>query len=244
MPVPQPTREAPDVPAVPVADDEPVAVAEPANTRAGMRPGERRKRLAGATAGAAGVVGLAAGALSLMVLQPFSDERHRTLVPQSAGAARTPDTRFETPTSPPLLPDRKPGAAPSERPKAERTPPPAKPSAKPGKRKSGSAPPPDAKTGGALQVSDGSCRGIAAPIARRCTISLTAVGGAVRWSVAGIDPGIARMSAGGGGTLSGGQSTIVSVTIVPTVRCYARGFGTGTVSFAPGGSATVSYTCW
>jgi hypothetical protein len=62
--------------------------------------------------------------------------------------------------------------------------------------------------------------------------------------VASVSSGVARISASGGGTLAGGSSTSVTVTVVPTVRCYATGFGSGAVGFAPGGSATISYTCW
>ncbi|GAA2573869.1 hypothetical protein GCM10010411_01970 [Actinomadura fulvescens] len=220
-----------------------VQVAPLGHGRVMMRSDGRRKKLVGATAGAAGVVVLAAGALSLMVLQPFSNEGGGAIGPQSAGGGRTPDTRFETPTSPPpVSPGQKPSSAPSAKPK-DSAPPQSRPQTKPSKRKK--APPPrNARATGTLRVSDGSCRGIAAPISRSCTLSLTAVGGAVRWSVAGVNPGIARVSAGGGGTLASGRSTTVTVTIRPTVICYARGFGSATVSFAPGGSARVSYTCW
>ncbi|MEU5878003.1 sigma-70 family RNA polymerase sigma factor [Spirillospora sp. NPDC047279] len=211
--------------------------------RATVRPGKRRKRLAGAAAGAVGVVVLAAGALSLMALQPFADGEGQRLGPQTA-SGRTPDTRFETPTSPAVAPPPvSPEQSPSpKKPKDEESPPATRPQTKPSsKPKGGGA---RVSANGSLRVSDGSCRGVAAPITRSCTVSLTAVGGSVRWSVSGVDPGIARVSAGGSGTLSSGRSTSVRVTITPTVSCYARGFGSATVSFSPGGSARVSYTCW
>ncbi|MCP9965853.1 hypothetical protein LUX57_12580 [Actinomadura madurae] len=53
-----------------------------------------------------------------------------------------------------------------------------------------------------------------------------------------------RISAGGGGTLESGRSAPVAVTVRPTVLCYIGGRGSGTVSFSPGGTAAVTYTCW
>jgi hypothetical protein len=50
--------------------------------------------------------------------------------------------------------------------------------------------------------------------------------------------------ASGGGTLSGGESTSVTVTVRPSIRCYTRGGGSGGVAFSPGGQASVTYTCW
>jgi hypothetical protein len=66
----------------------------------------------------------------------------------------------------------------------------------------------------------------------------------VKWSVTSVRDRAGRISAGGSGTLAAGRSTSVAVTVRPTVLCYIGGRGSGTVSFSPGGTATVSYTCW
>ncbi|HEX2315818.1 MAG TPA: hypothetical protein VHJ17_18885, partial [Thermomonospora sp.] len=97
---------------------------------------------------------------------------------------------------------------------------------------------------GRLVISDNDCQRVVAPISRTCHIRLTAVGGPVRWAVSSVNSSLARMSASGSGLLSAGRSTTVAVTVKPTVSCYARGFGNGSVRFAPGGVASVSYTCW
>jgi hypothetical protein len=94
-------------------------------------------------------------------------------------------------------------------------------------------------------VSDAGCRNVgAAGLPRSCRLTLTARGGTVRWSVTAIDPGIARVRASGGGTLSSGRSTTVTVVVSPTIGCYIRGRGTGTIGFSPSGTATVTYACW
>ncbi|QKW38369.1 sigma-70 family RNA polymerase sigma factor [Actinomadura sp. NAK00032] len=69
-----------------------------------------------------------------------------------------------------------------------------------------------------------------------CTVRVTAVGGAVDWSVTGTS---GEIKAGGGGHLSAGESA--SVTVEKTaVICWGR--KTGSVSFSPGGvSASVQY---
>jgi len=98
---------------------------------------------------------------------------------------------------------------------------------------------------GSLSVNDGSCRHVfAAALAGSCTVTLTAVGGAVHWAVSSIANGSGRISASGGGTLSSGSSTSVRVIVHSTVLCYATGFGSGSVAFSPGGAASIGYTCW
>ncbi|MEU5993646.1 hypothetical protein ABZ806_32145 [Spirillospora sp. NPDC047418] len=98
---------------------------------------------------------------------------------------------------------------------------------------------------GRLSVDDGGCHGVrAAGLPTRCYIRLTAVGGPVRWSVSSVRDRAGRVSADGGGTLAAGRSASVAVTVRPTVLCYIGGRGTGTVTFEPGGTATVTYTCW
>jgi RNA polymerase sigma factor (sigma-70 family) len=68
-----------------------------------------------------------------------------------------------------------------------------------------------------------------------CSITVAARGGTVRWSVQGRS----GVMAGGGGTLAAGRSTTVTAT--RTGPC--RKSGSGTVSFSPNGTATVSWTC-
>jgi DNA-directed RNA polymerase specialized sigma24 family protein len=98
---------------------------------------------------------------------------------------------------------------------------------------------------GRLAVSDGGCHGLGvAGLPRSCPVRLTAVGGTVRWAVASVRSRGGRVSASGAGTLKAGRSTTVSVVVRPTVLCYIGGGGAGSVSFSPGGTATVSYTCW
>jgi hypothetical protein len=75
-------------------------------------------------------------------------------------------------------------------------------------------------------------------------VRLTAVGGTVRWAVASVRSRGGRVSASGGGTLKAGRSATVTVVVRPTVLCYIGGGGGGSVSFSPGGTATISYTCW
>jgi RNA polymerase sigma factor (sigma-70 family) len=72
---------------------------------------------------------------------------------------------------------------------------------------------------------------------RSCSVTLTAVDGPVRWSVAGTSGGV---GAGGGGTLDEGYS--VAVTASRPADCTGEG-GSGSVSFTPSASAAVSWTC-
>jgi hypothetical protein len=98
---------------------------------------------------------------------------------------------------------------------------------------------------GRLAVSDGGCHGLGvAGLPRSCPVRLTAVGGTVHWAVASVRSRGGRISASGAGTLKAGRSTTVTVVVRPTVLCYMGGGGGGSVGFSPGGTATVSYTCW
>lgn len=69
-----------------------------------------------------------------------------------------------------------------------------------------------------------------------CSITLTANGGTVRWSVRSAN----GVSASGSGTLESGWS--VAVTASRIAACQGRG-GAGTVTFAPSGTAGVRWTC-
>ncbi|GAA0212974.1 hypothetical protein GCM10009527_006130 [Actinomadura nitritigenes] len=98
---------------------------------------------------------------------------------------------------------------------------------------------------GRLAVSDGGCHGLGvAGLPRSCPVRLTAMGGTVRWAVTSVRTWGGRVSASGAGTLKAGRSTTVTVVVRPTVLCYVGGGGGGSVAFSPGGTATVSYTCW
>lgn len=185
----------------------------------------RRRRAVVAAGVAAGVVALTAGMLALFE----STDGRRT----PAGA---PPVAMTTPTAP---------AAPS--PSRKATEPAVKEATKDEPEKS-AEPEREAKAAGGrgrLSVDDGGCRGVrAAGLPRTCHIRLTATGGPVRWSVSSVRSRGGRISAGGAGTLAAGRSASVAVTVRPTVLCYMSGGGGGTVSFSPGGVATVSYTCW
>ncbi|MGI5163747.1 RNA polymerase sigma factor [Spirillospora sp. CA-253888] len=195
--------------------------------------GRRRVWVLGGVLAAAGVA-LSAG----LLLVPDSSG------PPPRGAMEAPEAVEEDPTAEPsaspsasAAPSHSPSPSPSPSPSAS----PEK-SEKPETRERGKRRVPAGK--GRLAVADSDCRGVGvAALPRTCRIRLVARGGAVRWSVASVDSDIGRVTARGGGTLGAGRSTTVTVTVWPTLRCYVRGAGSGTVGFAPGGAARVSYTC-
>jgi RNA polymerase sigma factor (sigma-70 family) len=71
---------------------------------------------------------------------------------------------------------------------------------------------------------------------RTCTITVFAHGGPVNWSVTGSSD---SLRASDGGELADGQS--VEVTVRRKGPCFGQ--GSGSVSFAPGGVASVTWTC-
>jgi RNA polymerase sigma factor (sigma-70 family) len=73
---------------------------------------------------------------------------------------------------------------------------------------------------------------------RSCTITVTAVGGSVTWQVTGTSG--TGLRASGSGTLGAGQSAGVTVSRDGGI-CIGQ--GSGSVSFSPNGTASVSYTC-
>ena len=245
-----PSDEAPDVRVAP-------APGAPRVKRAAPHGGKgQRKRAWAAAGGTVGVILLAGGVLTLVTFgipkaKDYASDGGTPQAPPSGLAAETPDTRFGSPTA---SPSTSPTASkPGEQPQPSGSPSPgasspAQPSKAPPKAKTERKPPGGGGGSGGgsghLIVNDSGCHRIAAPATGRCTVTLTASGGSVHWSVASVNSGVARISAGGGGTLAGGSSTSVTVSVRPTVRCYALGFGSGSVGFAPGGSATISYTCW
>jgi hypothetical protein len=160
--------------------------------------------------------------------------------PAETGAGSpSPDTSPSAPGS-----SSTPGPTPATTPTAAQshptTPPPAHPTKAPAHGGT-----PAGSSRGTLAVGDSGCRHVgAAGLPRSCTLTLTARGGTVRWSVTSIDPGIARVRASGGGTLSGGRSTTVTVIVSPTIGCYIRGGGNAIIGFSPSATASVTYACW
>jgi RNA polymerase sigma factor (sigma-70 family) len=73
---------------------------------------------------------------------------------------------------------------------------------------------------------------------RSCTVRITAVGGPVSWRVTGTSGGV---STGGSGNLGAGSSTGIRVSR-PSCGILDPG-GSGSVSFSPNGSASVSWSC-
>jgi DNA-directed RNA polymerase specialized sigma24 family protein len=93
-------------------------------------------------------------------------------------------------------------------------------------------PPPAQPAPGTLAVSGCTMHG-----SRSCTVTVSAQGGPVNWSVTGVRGGI---SASGGGSLEAGQSTGVRVTRDADL---CLGSGSGSVSFSSGASAGVTWYC-
>ncbi|MFF5260590.1 RNA polymerase sigma factor [Actinomadura viridis] len=181
-----------------------------------------------ALAAAAAVILLVAGAFLLM---PGSgDEKTSAQRPQESTSAPDPSdsptaseepTESPTPTpsttSPTPTPTRTTPTPTPTRTRASRTPTPTRTTSRPPAR-------------GTLSVT-----GCTIPRGERsCGIVVQAVGGPVTWAVTGAN----GVSASGGGTLGAGRSTTVTAT-----RSDDCDRGGGSVSFAPGGSATVTWTC-
>lgn len=144
------------------------------------------------------------------------------------------------------------GAPPGVPPQAIATAPPSPSPAPPREEKRPTPPPEEAPPGkkpkaggpGRLTVDDGGCREVrAAGLPTRCRVRLTAAGGDVTWSVASVRSKGARIRAAGCGTLAAGRSASLAVTVRPRLLCFLEGSGGGTIAFAPGGSATVTYAC-
>lgn len=190
-------------------------------------PARKRGRLV-VIGGAAAAVALTGG--MLVLFESTEPEPKPSAAPPVAMV--TPATPAPSPTSTPTPKDSVEKKN-EPKPKDEK-----KPAAPKKSRKAPSGP-------GRLSVDDGGCHGVrAAGLPTRCYLRLTALGGPVKWSVSSVRDTAGRVSAGGSGTLKAGHSTSVAVTVRPTVLCYIGGRGTGTVSFKPGGTATVTYTCW
>ncbi|GAA2599038.1 sigma-70 family RNA polymerase sigma factor [Actinomadura fulvescens] len=137
-------------------------------------------------------------------------------------ASSTSTTPSPSPTSTSPTPSTSPSVPPSTPP--GRGAPPSEP------RDRDTPPPPPPPRPGSLAVS-----GCHMGLDRSCAIRITALGGPVNWQVTGAS---GDLSAGGSGHLQTGQSIGVTVSRTNGL-CWGR--RSGTVSFAPGGAAQVSY---
>ncbi|URM95498.1 sigma-70 family RNA polymerase sigma factor [Actinomadura madurae] len=198
-----------------------------ARDSSGRRP---PRGLLAALAAAAAVIVIVAGAFYVMSGSPGEPTAAKgpsggapgsAASPSSPGDSESPSdspspTESETPTPTPTT------TSPTPTPTRTRTPTrTSRPSA------TSSAP----RTG---RLSVGGCT-ISGPGRGSCNLPVRAVGGTVTWSVTGTSGGL---SAGGGGTLRNGQSTSVRVS----GTCTPPG-GSGTVSFSPGGTGSVTLSC-
>jgi DNA-directed RNA polymerase specialized sigma24 family protein len=93
-------------------------------------------------------------------------------------------------------------------------------------------PPPPPQGPGTLSVS-----GCHMPGSRQCSIRVTAQGGPVTWHVIGTNGNI---SAGGAGSLGAGETADVTVTRHDNICLNG---GSGSVSFSPSGTASVTWSC-
>jgi hypothetical protein len=73
---------------------------------------------------------------------------------------------------------------------------------------------------------------------RSCSITLTAHGGPVSWSVTGTSGNVTVSS--NSGNIGGGQTVSVGVTRHDSI---CLGSGSGSVSFSSGGTASVTWKC-
>ncbi|MFI0453628.1 hypothetical protein [Actinomadura sp. 6N118] len=136
-----------------------------------------------------------------------------TPLPTASSTSTTPSPTTTSPT-----PSKSPSKTPSTPP--EQSTPPSEPR----------NPPPAPPRPGSLVVS-----GCNMGLDRSCAVRITAVGGPVNWRVTGAS---GDLRAGGSGRLLKGQSIGVTVSRTNNL-CWGR--ESGTVSFAPGGAAQVSY---
>ncbi|MFD0899555.1 RNA polymerase sigma factor [Actinomadura sediminis] len=211
---------------------------EPTVTRAKEKPQRKRGPVyALVGAGVTGIVVLAgaltafggegdgASSLPRVSARPsISDASGGPIPTESKPVDPSPTSSSPSPTesaSPSESPSETPSETPSQTPTTERPaedPPPSTPDR------------PDRPTRGSLAVSG--CE-MDWPD-DECGITIRAVGGPVDWRVTGVSDGL---SAGGSGHLAAGRSTTVPVR--KEAACW--GERTGSVSFSPGGAASVTY---
>ncbi|GAA1548178.1 hypothetical protein GCM10009678_33580 [Actinomadura kijaniata] len=203
---------------------------------------ERRRR--GRTLAAVGG-GIAAVALLGVTLTAFTGGDQTTNSAARGPLRASVPSATPHPSSPDLSPSQTPTPTPSSSsptptksatPSKSATPtpsasstsstPPGAPATRPPTTTSPPAPP----TPGRLAVS-----GCSMGVAESCAVTITAVDGPVSWRVTGTS---GRLRAYGSGQLAAGESTRVRVE---RTNDFCWGRRTGSVSFAPGGSASVSY---
>jgi RNA polymerase sigma factor (sigma-70 family) len=211
--------------AMPLDSDGWPAAAEP--ERAAPRTSKKKKKSAvglwPATAAAASIA-LIVGVVIL--LTPDSNEK----TPSGAPAAAVPsDEASDSPSNVapvesglPALPEPTPSTSKTPTPTPTPTPTTARPKPPP--------PKPGSLSIQGCRISSGN---------GSCTITLTAVGGPVTWRVTGTSAG--SLHASGSGKLAKGRSATVTVTHSGNCGLFGSGAGSGSVSFSPGGSATVSW---
>ncbi|WP_067487944.1 RNA polymerase sigma factor [Actinomadura hibisca] len=202
--------------------------------------GSRRRGLPAALGAGAVVIALVAGVIAIL---PSGPPETPSAAPGPAAASETmedlpPEPEKESPSA---SPSAKPSRTPSARPTTERpTPTPSAspsrtPSARPTRTPSRPAPSATPSRPRPPQPGGLSVTGCRMDRDRSCTITITAVGGPVDWRVTGTSGSLA---AGGAGHLAAGQSAQVAVERTNRM-CW--GSRSGSVSFAPGGYAAVSY---
>ncbi|MCW2918842.1 MAG: polymerase, sigma-24 subunit, subfamily [Actinomycetia bacterium] len=141
--------------------------------------------------------------------------------PKSPGTAGTPRSTTGRPSTTPT-----PTPTPTPTHTASPTPTPPKPRPQPTKTKPTKPPAPGTLAVSGCHMRSGN---------KSCAITVTANGGPVNWSVTGSS----GVRASGGGDLSAGQSTEVTVSR----QGWCIGQGSGSVSFSPNGVANVTWDC-
>lgn len=208
---------------------------EPAPARARERPPRRRGPLIGALALAAGVVMLAAGAMAWLGSGGGERTDAAASVPAAPADSGEPTGSGEPEPTPPdpsptvTSPSPSPSATPSPTPSPTKTS--KTPSTRPPLQPPPSSDAPRTPRRGSLAVEGCRMRGRESS----CNVRITAQGGPVNWRVTGTSGGV---SANGAGRLGPGESAEVTVH---RTNVFCLGDRNGSVSFSPGGTASVSY---
>jgi RNA polymerase sigma factor (sigma-70 family) len=204
------------------------------------RAAHGRRPVPGPLPVAAAAVGLLLIVTGAFILLPLESGQRTGAVPGSTRAAPDPSASGAS-AEPSAEPSDEPSSrSPSPEPSATpttRTPGPSRSSASPTPRASARpsrrTPSPTRAAAGRLAVAD--CAIPAGQLS--CPVPVRAMGGPVAWAVIGTSGGV---SASGGGRLLGGGKA--SVTASRPSDC-PPGTHSGSVRFAPSGTATVTWTC-
>ncbi|MER7541856.1 RNA polymerase sigma factor [Actinomadura sp.] len=205
---------------------------QPAAPRARDRSPRRRGPVLAAVAVAVGMAVLCVGAWSWLHSGNGGTDAAATgpAVPGDSGSPGDSGAPEATPTDPsPTVTSPSPteSESPSKSPSPSKT---------PSKTPTTKAPaPPTTKAPEPPKAGRLSVQGCSMGNDASCTITITAVGGAVNWRVTGTS---GELSASGNGHLSSGETARVTVSRT-NVICFGR--RSGSVSVAPGGSARVFY---